>query len=167
MDYLKDYAKLVYIEDEECFEEFRVYVIPTSHDAIDSKGFVIEADESVVYLTDTGYVNMRNFKFLENREYYIFESNHDIDMLLKGKYPPHLQRRILGPKGHLSNMDSSIYLSKLIGPKTKRVVLAHLSMDHNTSKKAIDTFNEVMKENDIVFNNVMCAKQDEVVILSD
>lgn len=167
LSYLSDYKNIHFIEDDMYFDGFEVLLIPTSHDAIDSKGYIIIEKESVVYLTDTGYINQRNFKFLENREYYIFESNHDENMLVKGKYPPHLQRRILSPTGHMSNTEASVYLSKLIGPKTKKIVLAHLSEENNNEEIAISTFKEVMQENDINFDNVECAKQDKVVRLND
>lgn len=166
-DYLKLYPYMNYIDDDVVFEDFKVLIIPTSHDATDSKGFIVEADESVVYLTDTGYVNERYFKFLSNREYYIFESNHDTEMLVKGKYPYYLQQRINGDKGHLSNRNASVYLSKLIGPKTKKIVLSHLSEEHNTPEKALETFKNVMDENEIIFENVTCAKQNDLVIVND
>lgn len=167
IDYLKKYPYIHFIEDDIRFDDFEILLIPTSHDATDGKGYIITEEESVVILTDTGYINQRNFKYLENREYYIFESNHDVDMLVRGVYPPHLQRRILSPKGHLSNKDSSIYLSKLIGPKTKKVILAHLSEENNTEELALNTFREVMKSKEILFDNVSCAKQNEVVKLND
>lgn len=167
IDYLKNYTKIHFVEDDFHDEEFEAIAVPTSHDAIDGKGYIISEDESIVILTDTGYINQRNFKYLSNREYYIFESNHDVDMLVKGKYPPHIQRRILSPKGHLSNKESSVYLSKLIGPKTKKVILAHLSEDNNSEEVALETFNNVMSANDITFLNVECAKQNELVKVND
>lgn len=164
--FLKKYTNKKDLKDIEK-KEYSIKIIPASHDATDTKGFVIEEIESLVYLTDTGYVNKRYFEYLKNREYYIFESNHDEEMLRKGKYPEYLQRRILSPVGHLSNRSSAIYLSMLIGNKTKQIVLAHLSEENNTPKKAIDTFNEVMKKNNISFQNVVCAKQESLVKVND
>ena len=103
---------------------------------------------------------------IDNKEYYIFESNHDEEMLRKGKYPEYLQRRILSPTGHLSNRTSSIYLSLLIGKNTKKVVLAHLSEENNTEKKALETFSEVMQRNKKEFNNVVCACQEKILEVS-
>lgn len=168
--YIAEYKNVHFLEDDLYFDDFDILLIPTSHDATSSNGYIIteyESNESLVYLTDTGYINQRNFKFLENREYYIFESNHDTDMLIKGKYPPHLQRRILSPIGHLSNIDSSIYLSKFIGNKTKKIILAHLSEENNREDVAISTFKKVMIEENIDFTNVSCAKQDEIVVIND
>lgn len=166
-DYMNNYLFINDLEEDLSFEEFNVKVIPTSHDATDSHGYVFASDESLVYLTDSGYINMRNFKYLKNKEYYIFESNHDINKLIKGRYPEHLQRRILSDSGHLSNESSAIYLSKLIGPKTKKIVLAHLSHENNTEDLALETFKKITTKNNIIFENVICAKQDCVVNVVD
>ena len=80
---------------------FRVF--KTSHDAPDSNGYVIENNNrSIVYITDTGYINQKNHSLLKNKNLYIMESNHDVKMLMDGKYPYQLKQRILGDKGHLS-----------------------------------------------------------------
>ena len=62
-----------------------INVIKTSHDASDSVGYVIEGNnKGIVYITDTGYINNKYFDILTNREVYIMESNHDIEMLNNG-----------------------------------------------------------------------------------
>ena len=58
---------------------------------------------------------------------------------MNGNYPYHLKQRILGDKGHLSNADSSYYLSKLIGENTSKIILIHLSEENNDEKIAYDT----------------------------
>ena len=89
------------------------------------------------------------------------EANHDIEMLINGKYPKWLRERILSDKGHLSNNASGFYLSKLIGPDTKKVILAHLSKENNTSEKAKKTVLDTLKEYEIDFKNIDIAKQRE------
>ena len=59
-------------------------------------------------------LNHKYFEILKNRNVYILESNHDIEMLTNGKYPFELRQRILSDKGHISNYDSAKYLSKFI-----------------------------------------------------
>ena len=88
------------------------------------------------------------------------ESNHDVEMLMHGKYPPWLKQRVLSDKGHLSNQASSFYLSKLIGNNTKTVVLAHLSHENNTEEIALDTLKSTLKEYNVEFDNIYIAKQD-------
>ncbi len=121
-------------------DTFHVTVFKTSHDVDDSNGYLFEeADSSIVYITDTGYLNQKYFSMLKNRSIYIMESNHDINLLMNGSYPYHLKQRILGDRGHLSNIDSSYYLSKLIGKNTEKIILIHLSEENNDEKIAYDT----------------------------
>jgi phosphoribosyl 1,2-cyclic phosphodiesterase len=82
-------------------------------------------------------------------------------MLINGPYPKWLKDRVIGDYGHLSNKDSSIYLSKLIGPDTQYVLLTHLSEKNNTEKKALDTLKKTLKEYEINFKRIKCAKQRE------
>ncbi len=169
---LKDYnnpLNYVIYDDMINFNGLEIKKIVTSHDSVDPRGFIItENNKSAVYITDTGYLSLKTIEELKNKELYIMESNHDPIMLREGKYPIWLQRRILSDKGHLSNELSSIYLSKLIGPKTKKVFLAHLSKENNCEMIALKTFNDKMKELEIPFKKVSCAKpsdRTEVVTL--
>ena len=81
-------------------------------------------------------------------------------MLIKGPYPEYLQRRIISDKGHLSNELCAGYLSRLIGPNTKKVVLSHLSESNNTKELALSTNKKVLEENDIIFDTLECADQN-------
>ena len=139
-----------------------VQVIKTSHDADDSVGYVVNGDgKSIVYITDTGYINKKYFDILSNRDTYILESNHDVEMLNNGSYPFRLRQRILGDKGHLSNYDSSRYLSTFIGNKTKCIVLAHLSEENNTEEIAYNTLVERLNGSNLRVDKIIIAKQDE------
>lgn len=133
-----DYDVLDNLDD---ITDIKISEIELSHDVTDIKGFIIEEDKSsMVYITDTGYINKNYFDILKNRSLYIFESNHDVEKLMNNpKYPHHIKIRILSDKGHLSNEDSSYYLTKLIGNDTKEVVLAHLSEENNTEELAYNT----------------------------
>lgn len=160
---MKDYTNLIYFNDDIYIKDLKIKSINSSHDAEDSKNFIVSDNiESVVYVTDTGYINRKYFDILKNKEIYLFESNHDIEMLLNGPYPKWLKQRVVGSYGHLSNKDSSFYLTKLIGPKTKKIILMHLSHINNTSEKALDMITETFKEYDIKFKNIECAKQSEI-----
>ena len=108
-----------------------------SHDSPDTVGYVFEADgEKLVMVTDTGYVSTTNRAYIRNADYYIFESNHDVDMLMKTNRPMHLKYRILGDNGHLCNEDCASVLCDVIGDKTKQIFLAHLSEEANTRELA-------------------------------
>ena len=162
LDYLEDYPKVDIIFDTYDLDTLHIDILKTSHDTSDSRGYIFtENDSSLVYITDTGYINARYFAKLKNKNLYIWESNHDVEMLLHGKYPKWLQQRILSDKGHLSNQASSFYLSKLIGPNTQKVILAHISHENNTPELAMDTLKQTLKDNNIKFENITYAKQHE------
>ena len=142
--------------------DITVDIIKTSHDTEDSVGYIINnKDSSIVYITDTGYINKKYFDILQNRNIYIFESNHDVEMLNNSSYPYELRKRILSDKGHLSNYDSAKYLSEFIGSKTKYIMLAHLSEENNTEKLAYDTLQERLIKDNKHVDNIIIAKQNE------
>ena len=152
-----------YYEDKKAIiGDLTVNVIKTSHDAEESIGFVLtNNNSSMVYITDTGYINQKYFKILSNNNLYVLESNHDIKMLMDGPYPYYLQQRVRGDKGHLSNKQSSDYLCKFIGDNTRKIVFAHISEHNNSYEKVIETFNEELSKNDMKFDDVLIAKQNE------
>ena len=158
LEYINNYCLL---EDEFDINDIHINVIKTSHDTDDSRGYVITNNgKSIVYITDTGYINKKYFDLLSNRNLYIMESNHDVEMLTNGKYPFQLKQRILSDKGHLSNYDSAKYLSSFIGNNTKYILLAHLSEENNTEELAYETLiSRLTKENKII-DNIIITKQD-------
>ena len=159
----RDYDKTTLINEEFFIENVFVRVLPLSHDAVNPVGYLIEEDESLVYITDTGYIHKRILNLIENKNYYIIESNHDTEMLINGPYPLYLQKRILSDKGHISNDFCGTYLSKIIGEKTKKIILAHLSKTNNSPDIALNTVTRILKENGINFENIECANEEELV----
>ena len=113
---------------------------PTSHDALESVGYVVRNGENALGIaTDCGVFTSRMERMLRDMRLLILEANHDLDMLRTGKYPGFLKKRIAGIEGHLSNVDAGQALLRMLGDKTERVVLAHLSQENNTSDKALET----------------------------
>lgn len=162
LEVLKDYEKILLYDEVINLDELTIDIIKTSHDTSDSRSFILSSNnKSVVYLTDTGFINQKYFTKLQNRNIYLFESNHDIEMLLNGPYPRWLKERVMGPYGHLSNKDSSIYLAKILGEATQKIILIHLSQKNNTEELALETIHEVFKEYDVNFNDITCARQKE------
>ena len=162
LECLINYENILIISEYMELEDVFVESIKTSHDASESVGYIFTHKESsLVYITDTGYINNKYYKQLYNKTMYIMESNHDVEMLMHSRYPTWVKQRILGDRGHLSNHASSIYLSKLIGNNTKYVVLAHLSHENNTPEIAIDTLKSTLKEYGVNFRNYSVAYQDK------
>jgi len=141
---------------------FNITPLPTSHDAPGSLGFIIKADnEELVYVTDTGYVYERVCEMIVNKDYYVFESNHNVRMLLETNRPQPLKKRILGDTGHLSNEDSANYICDVIGPNTKQIILAHLSEEANTPEQALSDYVKVFEDRGFAFEDydIRCASQ--------
>lgn len=158
--YVKQYK---YIESSLItIRDIKINIIKTSHDAEDSVGYIINNnDKSIVYITDTGYINKKYYPMLSNRDIYIMESNHDVEMLNKGPYPFPLRQRILSDKGHLSNHDSAKYIGDFIGPKTTNIVLAHLSHENNTPELAKETLLAKLQELNMTQIHIDIALQDQ------
>lgn len=157
--YLDDYVCLM---DEFDIKDIHIKTIKTSHDVDDSRGYIISNDDKcIVYITDTGYINKKYHSILNNKDMYIMESNHDVEMLSNGKYPFMLRQRILSDKGHLSNYDSSNYLCSFVGNKTKYILLAHLSEENNNEILAYDTLINRLKEDNLIIPNIIVLKQDK------
>lgn len=161
IDYIKDYEFI--INDEFEVGNITIKVIKTSHDTEDSNGYILySSGHSLVYITDTGYINQKYFECLTNHNVYILESNHDIEMLNNGPYPYELRKRIYGDKGHLSNVDCSKYLTSFIGDRTKCVMLAHLSEENNNPDIAYQTLIDKLDSSNKHVDNIIIAKQNEV-----
>lgn len=161
LDFIDNYK--IIDEKDFCINDLYVNVIKTSHDTEDSVGYIInQENSSLVYITDTGYINRKYFDILKNRNIYIFESNHDVEMLNNSSYPFTTRQRILSDKGHLSNYDSAKYLADFLGEKTNYILLAHLSLENNTSDIALQTLKDRFNSENINFDNIIIAKQNEM-----
>ena len=118
--------------DSIALSDMSINAVATSHDSLASVGFKIDLGRSCLgYATDIGHLSDSVQKMLTGCEYVVIESNHDIEMLEQGEYPYFLKKRILGSKGHLSNMDCAEFLPGLVRQGAKSIVLAHLSENNN------------------------------------
>ena len=142
--------------------DFVITPFPTSHDATNPCGYVLEAGgEKLTYVTDTGVFLDESKDIASNPDYLIIESNHDIRMLLKTNRPYELKNRIMSDHGHLCNEDSAIAAINLLGPKTKQIILAHLSEEANTPEIALAAYLKIFKHFNVNIDkyDVRCANQ--------
>lgn len=149
---------------------FDIIPLRTSHDAPDSFGYLfISGDERLLYMTDTGRIPNEDLPYMKDCDYYILESNYDVWMLMHSKRPIYLKRRIKGDYGHLSNKESALHMSSLIGEHTKKIYLAHLSEECNTAEKAKKTYKKIFKEKGVTFSidNIITLKQHEMTFGGD
>ena len=153
---------IVIIDDQKVtINTIDIEIINASHD-VPAFGFILsDDDKTIMYLTDTGYINRKYFKKAENLDAYIIESNHDEKMLMEGPYPYILKQRVISDKGHLSNRYTGSFLNKTIGNKTKYIVLAHISENNNTPELALEQVQDELKENNNKKVKILIAKQYE------
>lgn len=153
------YERCKFVDDNFKINDVEIELIHTSHDAPSSVGYIINHnDKSLVYVTDTGYINRKYLARMINKNLYMIESNHDEVMLMDGPYPRFLKERVISDKGHLSNSTTAKYLSKIIGERTKNIILAHLSETNNTKEKALEAIQQEHLREDIA---VLIADQYE------
>ncbi|MFC3886325.1 MBL fold metallo-hydrolase [Bacillus songklensis] len=125
------------IGEAKTFGSMQVESFGVSHDAAEPMFFVFhQGNKKLTLITDTGYVSDRMKGIIKDSDAFVFESNHDVDMLRMGRYPWSVKRRILSDVGHVSNEDAALALADVIGNQTKRIYLAHLSQDNNMKEIA-------------------------------
>ena len=115
------------------FEIGNVTVMPVAvpHDAREPTQFVFGCDGiKIGVLSDLGHVTPHVVSAYRDCDLLMMESNHDVDMLMAGRYPPSLKRRVGGVHGHLSNRQAAELLGA-IGHADLRVVIGHVSEQNN------------------------------------
>lgn len=139
--------------------------LPLSHDVINTTGFLIKdpSGETLVYITDTGYIKDQVLDLIKDCTYYIFESNHDTKMLYESDRDSFLISRIHSDKGHLDNIASASYLADIISNNTKEITLAHLSDECNTPDICLKTLEKVFidKLGEVPSIKIRCASDIE------
>jgi phosphoribosyl 1,2-cyclic phosphodiesterase len=157
-----------------CFRNLEIHPFSISHDSDDPVGFRIsDGDNDFGYCTDTGKVSRLMLHRLASCQALVLESNHDLEMLQNGKYPPYLKQRIKSSHGHLDNIEAAIFLQELAHEKLQHVVLAHLSEENNHPEIAFHAAVEALnntpygRESAIQVSVACQGSVGELVILSD
>ena len=147
---------------EQSVGSLAVRSFPISHDAAQPCGFTIEGGGArICNVTDTGVLSDTIREEAIAADLLILESNHDVKMLERGPYPPHLKKRILGIRGHLSNDAASGLLRDLAASGSKMSVwLAHLSHMNNTPSAALSCAKRLLSECEGHGLSVEVAKRD-------
>jgi phosphoribosyl 1,2-cyclic phosphodiesterase len=139
------------METVKSFGEIDIESFGVSHDAAEPMFYIFHHEgKKLVLVTDTGYVSDRMKGIIANADAYLFESNHDVSMLRMGKYPWNIKRRILSDVGHVSNEDAAFAMSDVVGDNTKRIYLAHLSMDNNMKDLARMAVTQTLESRGII-----------------
>ena len=111
-----------------------------SHDAAEPVGYRIQyGKKKAAICTDLGNYNEYTVECLRDSDVLLIESNHDVNMLQCGPYPYPLKQRILGDRGHLSNVRSGQLLCKVLNDHLRGIFLGHLSKENNLPELAFET----------------------------
>ncbi|NLW18151.1 MAG: MBL fold metallo-hydrolase [Candidatus Cloacimonetes bacterium] len=125
-----------------------VHPFSSSHDAADSCNFTFlhEEDETrkLGVATDLGFPSRLAVNRLKNCSTLILESNHDVTMLMEGRYEWPLKQRIRSDNGHLSNEEAVGMVSQVMHQGLKNIVLAHLSEENNNPQIALKTMRDYL-----------------------
>jgi phosphoribosyl 1,2-cyclic phosphodiesterase len=128
------------------FGPLAVETIPTPHDGVDGVAFVIDDGfRRVGILTDLGHVFPGLDAVIGSLDAVVLESNYDPKMLAEGPRPEFVKQRIVGPRGHLSNIESAELLLAAADGRLKWACLAHLSQDNNRPELVLDTHRRILR----------------------
>lgn len=130
------------IEKETPFEigSFKITAFEVPHDSIENVGYHIHfAGQTFVLITDVGRITPTIQKYASEANHLVVEANYDEQMLINGHYPSYLKERISNGTGHLSNVSSAEFLSKIYHQNLKNIWLCHLSQDNNKPELAYST----------------------------
>ncbi|MHB1313071.1 MAG: MBL fold metallo-hydrolase [Gemmatimonadaceae bacterium] len=141
-----------------------VELVAVPHDAAQPAAVVVTATRTgarIGIATDLGHVPEALAEAFTRLDFLVFESNHCEVMLRDGPYPPFLQARIAGDRGHLSNRQAGALLQRVAHRGLRHVVLAHLSQQNNSPAVALDAARGALKGTAFK-GSLACAEQDAV-----
>jgi phosphoribosyl 1,2-cyclic phosphodiesterase len=118
--------------------DLHIRPFPVPHDAREPCQYVFsDGAFRVGVLTDAGSVTPHMRRMLSGCDALLLEFNHDLEMLMRGPYPPPLKRRVASDRGHLSNAQAAELLASLDRSRLRHLVLTHISETNNTPEYAL------------------------------
>ncbi len=136
LEFLEDYPDELFeaVTPDVYFSIGDLELLPftVSHDAADPVGYRVKnGKKQAAVATDMGNYSQYTIDHLQGLNAVLLEANHDINMLLTGRYPYYLKMRILSDKGHLSNENAGQLLNAILNDSMEAVMLGHLSKENN------------------------------------
>ena len=112
--------------------ELTITGFPKKHDASDPHSFIVSSPTvKVGIFTDIGACCTDVEYHFRQCHAAFLEANYDKEMLMNGKYPYYLKRRITGGQGHLSNEEANGLFTRHRPSFMTHLLLAHLSKENN------------------------------------
>lgn len=137
--------------------EVEVQPVVVPHDAREPTQFVFRHDGiSIGVVSDLGCVTPFVIEQFSSLDGLLMESNYDLNMLMRGRYPERVKRRIASDLGHLSNDQAAQFLAAIAHPDLA-VVVGHVSEENNHQ----DLLTEAFKGQRGLVRSLEFATQDE------
>ncbi|MCJ8211567.1 MBL fold metallo-hydrolase [Mucilaginibacter sp. RS28] len=128
-----------------------ITAFPKFHDASEPHSFTVSFNNTRVgVITDIGSACEHVVKCFSTCHAAFLEANYDEDMLMNGRYPWHLKRRISGGNGHLSNRQALELFKQHRPDYMSHLLLAHLSKDNNNPELVKNLFDEHAGQTEII-----------------
>lgn len=138
--------RIIQKEETTILRDFHITPFEIPHDGTDNVGYSIQCGETnFCFITDIGHITNTVKHYVSKANYLILEANYDEQMLAEGPYPPLLQARIRGEKGHLSNREAGEFLAKHYPPQVRQIWLCHLSKENNKPHLAYHTVAQALE----------------------
>ena len=132
---------------------FDIEAFPVFHDAPETIGYhICSGNKKITIVTDLGHICQTSAPYIKEANLLVIESNYDEQMLLNGRYPYYLKKRIQSDNGHLGNLQTSTFLADIDHENLSYICLAHLSKNNNTPEKALETLKRTLSEKGINLN---------------
>lgn len=163
---IDNYCREADFEKGFCIGDIDIQPFRVSHDARCTVGYsMCSGGEKISLITDTGYISERMFNHIKESSTVLIESNHDFNMLERGRYTYSLKQRIKSDLGHLSNDACAETIVKLAECGTRRFVLCHLSENNNTADMAYATAKNALDNHNFNDADVLIASPQDVLIV--
>jgi phosphoribosyl 1,2-cyclic phosphodiesterase len=122
--------------------EVEVVPVVVPHDAREPTQFVFRHEAVAIgVISDLGCITPFVVEQYRHLDGLLMESNYDPNMLMRGRYPERVKRRIAGDLGHLSNEQSTQFLDAVAHPDLK-VVIGHVSEENNHPDLLLEAFDQ-------------------------
>lgn len=131
------------------FGDLYIETVQCPHDSMYCCGYKLtdERGKTISVITDCGTITDAITKFITSSDILLLESNHDGQMLINGKYPHSLKKRISSSYGHLSNEQAGEVIANAAKLALKNIVLGHLSQNNNTPEIAFNNALNILTAN--------------------
>ena len=117
------------------------------HDSREACQFIVSKNQyKVGILTDLGHITPFVSEQYKDCQALLLEFNHDIHMLMSGRYPPALKSRVSGSLGHLSNDQAVDFLENCEFSGLKFLAAMHLSEENNSRELVASKINSLQIE---------------------